>query len=82
MGANLGAFVGAAFASVVFGGFGAVFADAPRGGRPSGPGRPDHLGQSPRAERSATTCHVQEAEQPVGGPGGFQLVLKAIAIFS
>ena len=36
----------------------------------AGPGRPDHLGQSPRAERSATTCRVGRPSSPSADPAG------------
>jgi AAA family ATP:ADP antiporter len=74
MGANLGAFVGAAFASVVFGGFGPytlmVLAAAgllvPVGLTIWVNRREQAVGRDvPRAE----------VEKPIAGPGGFQLVL-------
>ncbi len=75
MGANLGAFVGAAFASVVFGGFGAyslmLLAAAgllvPVGLT---------IWVSRREQRVSNDVPRGEAEQPVGGPGGFQLVRR------
>ena len=75
MGANLGAFVGAAFASVVFGGFGPytlmVLAAAgllvPVGLTIWVNRREQAVGRDvPRAE----------VEKPIAGPGGFQLVLS------
>ena len=73
MGANLGAFVGAAFASVVFGGFGAyslmLLAAAgllvPVGLT---------IWVSRREQRVSDDVPRGQAEQPVGGPGGFELV--------
>jgi AAA family ATP:ADP antiporter len=75
MGANLGAVVGAGFASVVFGGFGPyslmILASA---------GLLVPVGLTVwvnRRERTATRDARQgEAEKPLAGPGGFELVLR------
>jgi AAA family ATP:ADP antiporter len=74
MGANLGAVVGAGFASVVFGGFGPyslmILAAA---------GLLVPVGLTiwvNRRERALVPAKSAAVEQPLTGPGGFQLVLK------
>ena len=75
MGANLGAFVGAGFATVAFGGFGAyslmLLAAA---------GLMVPVGLTIWVNmRERTVGHdltTAEVERPIGGPGGFELVLK------
>ena len=80
MGANLGAFVGAGFASVVFGGFGAyslmLLAAA---------GLLVPVGLtvwvSRREQRVSDDVPRADVERPVGGPGGFKLVLTDRYLF-
>ena len=80
MGANLGAFVGAAFASVVFGGFGpyslmllaAAGLLVPVGLT---------IWVSRREQRVATTCHVGRPSSPSADPAGSSW-FEGIGIFS